>query len=189
MTELDDPILVRRCLEGDRESYGTLVARHQRAVFNVALRMLKDFQDAQDLTQTVFIKAYEKLDTYKAEHKFFSWIYRMTVNEALNNLKRSRRFEGLGESTEHLLAEQRPEQDYEESETSRNLQRALMLLQNEHRAVIVLKHLEELSYEEIGYILGLPVKTVKSRLFTARQVLKTILIKQGYLEHDRQPIH
>jgi len=189
MTAPDDLLLIRQCLEGRREAFGDLIARHQKTVFNVALRMIKDYQDAQDLTQTVFIKAYEKLDTFNERHKFFSWIYRMAVNESLNFVKRRRRFEALDDNAEYSAHKQSAVEEIEESEMSRNIQNALMDLAIDHRAVIVLKHYEELSYHEIGYILDLPEKTVKSRLFTARQMLKDIMIQKGYLKHDRRQIH
>ncbi len=188
MSEPDDPMLVRQCLEGRREAFGDLIARHQKAVFNVALRMTKDYQDAQDLAQTVFVKAYEHLDAFDAKHKFFSWIYRMAVNESLNFIKRHRRFETFDESAEYAVGDHKLAEDYEESEMSRNVQNALMNLSIDHRAVIVLKHFEELSYDEIGYILDIP-ETVKSRLFTARQALKDIMIQKGYVQHDRRQIH
>jgi len=184
MTEPNDHVFVRQCLAGDREAFGVLVGRHHKAVFNVALRMTRNFQEAQDITQAVFIKAYEKLSGYDARHKFFSWIYRMAVNEALNFIKRDRRFEGLDTEREYATLLQTPEGEYEESEMSRNIQNALMLLKVDYRAVIILKHFQELSYHEIGYILDLPEKTVKSRLFTARQILKQVLLKQGYVEND-----
>jgi RNA polymerase sigma-70 factor (ECF subfamily) len=189
MAAQDDPALVRQCLEGQRDAFGVLIARHHKAVFNVALRLVKDYQEAQDLTQTVFIKAYEHLDAFEAKYKFFSWIYRMAVNEALNFIKRQRRFEGLDESADYLAQDSKIEQEYEESEMSRNVQNALMSLGIDHRAVIVLKHFEQLSYAEIGYILDIPEKTVKSRLFTARQVLKEIMIKKGYVKRDQRQIH
>jgi RNA polymerase sigma-70 factor (ECF subfamily) len=188
MRALDDEMLIRQCLEGQRQAFGDLIARHQKAVFNVALRMVKDFQDAQDLTQAVFIKAYEKLDAFDAKHKFFSWIYRIAVNESLNFVKRSRRFEALDESADYAAAEPAAV-EAEENEMSRNVQNALMDLGIDYRAVIVLKHFEDLSYHEIGYILDLPEKTVKSRLFTARQMLKEVMIKKGYFKHDRRQIH
>ncbi len=184
MTEPNDQVFVRECLHGNQEAFGALIGRHQRAVFNVALRMTKDYQEAQDVTQAVFIKAYEKLGEYDAQYKFFSWIYRMAVNEALNFIKRKQRFEGLNPNQDYAALTPNPADDYEESEMSRNIQNALMLLKVDYRAIIVLKHFQELSYHEIGYILGLPEKTVKSRLFTARQLLKQVLLKQGYVEND-----
>ena len=189
MTEQDDPTLVRQCLEGNRNAFGELIGRHQKAVFNVALRMVKDHAAAQDLTQTAFIKAYEHLDTFDAKYKFFSWIYHMVVNEALNFIKRRRRFEKLDESADYPAPDSKIEQADEESAMSRNVQTALMNLEIDHRAVIVLKHFENFSYEEIGYILDLPEKTVKSRLFTARQVLKDVMIKKGYAKHAQRQIY
>jgi RNA polymerase sigma-70 factor (ECF subfamily) len=183
-TENDDALLVRRCLRGEDAAFAVLVQRHQKAVFNLALRMLKDYQEAQEITQEVFIKAYEKLDTFDERFKFFSWIYRMAVNAALNRAKRRRRFDALAEDSDYASASPNPHEDYEESETDENVQRALMLLKPDYRAVLVLKHFEGLSYEEIGEALGIPEKTVKSRLFTARQMLKDVLLKQGYRFHD-----
>jgi len=183
MTELNDQVFVRECLDGNREAFGVLIGRHQQAVFNVALRLTRSFQEAQDITQSVFIKAYEKLSEYDARYKFFSWIYRMAMNEALNFIKRSRRFEGLDVTQDYPALEQTPESDLEESEMSRKIQNALMRLKVDYRAIIILKHFQELSYQEIGYILGLPEKTVKSRLFSARQMLKQVLLKQGYVEN------
>jgi len=187
LTALSDIILIRQCLEGRREAFGELINRYQKTVFNVAWRMVKDYQEAQDLTQTVFIKAYEKLDTFNTQHKFFSWIYRMAINESLNFVKRRRRFEAFDESAEYAAA--KPIEEVEESAMSRNVQSALMHLGIDHRALIVLKHFEDLSYEEIGYILDLPEKTVKSRLFTARQLLKNLMIKKGHVKHEQRQIH
>lgn len=113
----------------------------------------------------------------------------MAVNESLNFIKVSRRFESLDESAEYPANEPTVVEAYEQSEMSRNIQNALMDLAIDHRAVIVLKHFEELSYEEIGYILDIPEKTVKSRLFTARHLLKDIMIKKGYAKHDPRQIH
>src|SRR5262245_51263490 len=184
MTESNDHVLVRQCLEGDREVFGTLMGRYQKAVFNVALRMTRNYQEAQDITQGVFIQAYEKLGEYDARHKFFSWIYRMAVNESLNFIKRNRRFEGLDSGQDYATSEQTPAEDFEENETSRNIQSAMMLLKLDYRAVIILKHFQGLSYQEIGHILDIPEKTVKSRLYSARQILKQVLLKQGYVEND-----
>jgi len=185
MPEPNDEIFIQQCLQGDREAFGMLVSRHQRSVFNVALRMTKSYQEAQDITQAVFIKAYENLASYDTRFKFFSWIYRMAVNEALNNVKRSRRFEGLDPEHDYHTVLPTPEIDFEENEMSRNIQNALMFMKVDYRALIILKHLQGLSYEEIAYVMEIPEKTVKSRLFTARQMLKEVLLKRGYVENDR----
>ncbi len=184
MTENDDALLVRRCLQEDEAAFGVLVQRYQKAVFNVALRMLKDHQEAQEVTQAVFVKAYEKLGTFDERFKFFSWIYRMAVNAALNSAKRSRRFIALSAERDYVAEDFTPHEEYEESETGASVQRALMTMKPDYRVVIILKHFEGLSYQEIGDVLKVPEKTVKSRLFSARQMLKDILLKQGYLSND-----
>lgn len=183
-TEHDDARLVRQCLHGDESAFAVLVQRYQQAVFNVALRMLKDYNEAQEVAQEVFIKVYEKLDAFDERFKFFSWVYRMAVNTALNRAKRSRRFITLESEQDYAATRGNPHEDYEETETGENVQRALMVMKPDYRAVIILKHFEGLSYQEIGETLEIPEKTVKSRLFTARQILKDLLLKQGYSFHD-----
>ena len=182
MTEMTDSELIRLTLKGNRTAFEALIDRHQKTVFNVALRMVKGYADAQDVTQTAFLKAYENLHTLRPGHKFFSWIYRIAVNESLNFLQRSRRWQPWLEE-KHPATQRTPEEDYREAEMTKEIQNALMQLSIEHRAVIVLKHLQDLSYREICYILDLPIKTVKSRLYDARQSLKSIMIRQGYFAH------
>ncbi len=177
MKEADDQEVVRRCLGGDIKAFELLVERYQGVVYNIALRMVKDPEDAEDISQGAFLKAYEKLGTYKESFRFYSWLYRIAVNEALNFLDRQKRFTRLDEGIE----DNREAVDDISDARERNgrIQEAIMELKPEHRAVLVLKHFEELSYDEIGDILGIPMKRVKSRLFTARQVLRGILVKRG----------
>lgn len=182
MTEQDDLKLVRRCLEGETKAFEGLINRYQKPLFNVALRMLGDYEDAEDVTQTVFVKAFEKLDSFKPEHKFFSWIYRMMVNESLNTISRRR----LGrEPDDNLLSTgKNPEEAYYDSRASERIQLAIMDLQIDHRVVIVLRHFGDLPYRDISFILELPEKTVKSRLFTARKLLCVTLAQRGISAHD-----
>lgn len=180
MPELDDLDLVQRCLEGDTKAFEKLIERYQKPIFNVALRMLNDYQDAEDVTQVVFIKAFEKLDTFKSKYKFFSWVYRMAVNESLNFIKRERRYEGLDVTT--LANENNVERAFTDFETKQQVELALMLLQPSQRAIVVLKHFHGLSYQEIAYIMEVPEKTVKSRLYESRQKLRKIFFKQDYVQ-------
>lgn len=180
-TDLTDRELVRQTLRGNRDAFAMLVDRFHRVVFNVALRILKSSDDAQDVSQTTFLKAYEHLESYNSRHAFFSWIYRIAVNESLNFLQRRRRLQGLDDD-EPSVTTKSPEDNYREAEMAQTVQNALMLLSIDHRLVIVLKHLEGLSYRDIGYILDLPTKTVKSRLYEARINLKDILTRQGLTE-------
>ena len=166
-----DRTLVRQFLEGQRGAANALVDRYQRRLFNVALRMLGDVQDAEDVTQTVFLNAFAKLDTYDPKYRFFSWIYRMSVNESLNALKRRKRSVTLED-----LPIPAPEAAADRAaEAHDRVEQALLSLKPNDRAVVVLRHLESLSYEEIAKVLQIPVKTVKSRLFTARDRLRTVL--------------
>ncbi len=171
-----DRALVRQCLNGERDAAGGLVDRYQRPLFNIALRMLGNVQDAEDVTQTVFGNAFIALRSYDPKFRFFSWIYRMTVNEALNQLKRRRRMVTLEEQSDLPVPGITPDRA---AETEDRVRKALMDLKPDDRAVVVLRHFVSFSYEEIADVLEVPVRTVKSRLFTARDRLRLALLAQG----------
>ena len=163
-----DRVLVRRYLEGERDAAGSLVDRYQKRLFNVALRMLDNAQDAEDVTQTVFLNAFDKLQTYDPKYRFFSWIYRMAVNESLNVLKRRKGIVTLEDYPVPGAADH-------DTEVEDGVGRALMQLKPDDRAVVVLRHFVAFSYQEIADVLEIPVKTVKSRLFEARERLRLAL--------------
>lgn len=177
MDRAEEAELIRRSLSGDTRAYGALIGAHERVLFNVALRMVRDREDAKDLTQTVLIKAYERLATFDRSRKFFSWIYRIMVNESLNFLERRRRSEPLDEAM--ASSERGPDREAEEREVGRIVEEAIAELSPDYRQVVVLRHFAQLSYEEIGAALEVPEKTVKSRLFTARRLLGEILERRG----------
>lgn len=182
MEQHDDLVLVRRCLNGDANAFAGLVKQHQRAVFNVAYRIVRDYEDASDVAQSAFVKAYEKLDTFNEQYKFFSWIYRIAVNEALNFVNKRKPEDELDE---RMVSNARgPEQLTEIGERNEQIQAALQDLPPDYRTVIVLRHFRELSYKEMAEVLLIPEKTVKSRLFTARRLLKDILIEHGIVDHE-----
>ena len=123
------------------------------------------------------VKAFEKLENFNPKYKFFSWIYRIVINEALNFLHQGRNFLGLDEN---IISKQKtPDQILEQTELSENIRDALMNIEPNYRVLIELKHFQNCSYSEIGFIMNIPEKTVKSRLYTARQSLGKILIKTG----------
>ena len=167
-----DRALVKRCLENDRDAAGALVDRYQQRLYNVALRMLNNVQDAEDVTQTVFLNAFRKLRTYDPKYRFFSWVYRMTVNESLNVLKRRKPAVTLEDELEILAPGAAPDRA---AEAEDRVGRALMNLKPDDRAVVVLRHFVSFSYQEIADVLEIPVRTVKSRLFTARERLRLAL--------------
>jgi RNA polymerase sigma-70 factor (ECF subfamily) len=184
MTEPSDEDLVRQCRAGEIRSFDLLVERHQRTIFNLALRMVRDSDDAADIAQAVFVKAYENLERFDPKFRFFSWLYRIAVNESLNALEQKKRFETL--EGNDLAAESADEKDDETVEEERRIQDSLMSLSVDQRAVILLKHMQGLSYREIAQILDVPEKTVKSRLFSARRSFRDILRKKGVRSNDRR---
>jgi RNA polymerase sigma-70 factor (ECF subfamily) len=168
-----DRSLVRRYLGGERVAGEELVNRYHRSLFNVALRMLGNVQDAEDVTQTTFGNAFAALDSYDPKYRFFSWIYRMTVNESLNTIKRRRNVVSLDGSFDVPATDGESESA---ADAEYRVGRALLDLKPDDRAVVVLRHFVSFSYEEISDVLGVPVKTVKSRLFTARERLRQSLL-------------
>ena len=166
--DADDAAIVRRVLAGNTAAFETLVDRHQRALYTVACRMLGSRDRASDAVQAGLVKAFEHLASFDPRYRFFSWIYRIVVNECLN-MRRARRSEDA--LSPAMAAAGTPFDEAAAGERAAQVQKALMRLTDDARAVIVLRHYGELSYEEIAETLGVPAKTVKSRLHTARQKL------------------
>lgn len=177
MADEDEESLVSRSLAGDREAFGELITSHQDVLFGVALRMCGDREDAREIVQTVFLKAWRKLHTFDRRHRFFSWIYRIMMNETLNLVTRRKSTEPLPEG---LTAPGRtPEDDCVRGQVSDIVQQALLELPAAQREVLVLRHFHDLSYREMGDLLGLPEKTVKSRLHDSRRRLEGLLRRHG----------
>lgn len=169
--------LVERCRNGDRRAFEELIREYQRPVYNAAYRVLGNPDDAADATQAAFLKAFENLGSYDPKYKFFSWIYRIAVNESINQVKRNRKLEPMAE--EPALGDNSPEARVEGRDLSRCIQDGLMALSDDYRTVVVLRHFSDLSYREISGILEIPEKTVKSRLYSARQSMKEGLLARG----------
>jgi RNA polymerase sigma-70 factor, ECF subfamily len=169
----DDAALVRQALNGESSAFGVLVTRYQKVLYTVAYRMLGNAEDARDTTQDAFIKAYQRLDTFDPAYRFFSWMYRILVNECLNSVRGRRQQEPLSAD---LASGETPFDAAEAEERRRQVELALKRLSPEHRVVIVLRHFVGNSYEEIADVLAIPEKTVKSRLYAARQRLGVELL-------------
>ena len=168
-----DAALVNDCKRGDRRAMAQLVSQYERPVYNAAYRILGNADDAADITQTVFLKVFEHIGDYDPKFRFFSWIYRISINESLNQVKKRRHQEPLAES--QASPWRSPEEHMESEKLSDRVQGALMELNGEYRTVVVLKHMSGCSYQQISDILQIPEKTVKSRLYTARQLMKKSL--------------
>lgn len=154
----------------------TLVEALQKPVYNSVYRMLGNAEEAADVTQTTFLKVFENIQRFNPKYRLFSWTYRIAVNEAIDRLKEREWTRPLKGTP---AANDSPADATAASQLSRELQSTLMKLSDEHRAVIVLRYFGDRNYREIGLILDIPEKTVKSRLFSARQQLKSLLEKHG----------
>lgn len=182
----DDHQLIRECLQGRIEAFGELVRRYQDRLYNTAYRFLSNADDARDVVQETFLHAYQALDTFKGDSLFFTWLYRIAMNSAIN-LKRKHRatlsidwaLEGRDAHEPHDPdPSSRPGYALEMAEEERSLQQALNRLSPEHRAVLIMKDMEGMKYEAMAEILEVPIGTIRSRLHRARLEMREILLKE-----------
>ena len=173
-----DEDLVRRYLEGDVQAFGALVERHERRVYNLALRMTGREEDARDATQDAFLSALRKLKTFRGEAAFTTWMHRVTVNACYDLLRKRQRAPLLHERDEEQ-GPHRPEPaspDHAEAvELSIDVRQALLQVPVDFRVVLILCDVQDLAYEDAAAALGVPVGTVKSRLHRGRVALARAL--------------
>lgn len=174
MSDSDDYTLIKQCLNGDHQAFGVLVKRYEQQMYRTAWGMVKNADTAKDITQAGFIKCWKNLHTYKPEYKFYSWLYRIMVNEALNHIRDRKQHASL---SLHTSDGNNPYLKLLEEEEHKTLAKAIGSLSPDYRIVIQLRHFEELSYKEISEILDIEPKTVKSRLYTARMQLRDLLLQ------------
>ncbi len=184
--EVHESELVKRARRGDLAAYDDLVRRYQERVYATVYHMTSNHEDANDLTQDAFIKAYQALKSFKGGSSFYTWVYRIAVNKTLNFLKQRKNrtqysLNDLDFNTEHnpdlvaLVSEKTPRREAGLSELQEKLNEAMQKLSEQHRLVVTLHDVQGLPHEEIAQIMDCNVGTVRSRLFYARQQL------QGYL--------
>ena len=179
MDRTREQALVRRCRQGDGQAMEILLTHYEKPVYNAAFRMLGNPDDAADVTQTVFLKAFENILRYDPAYRFFSWIYRIAINESLDQLKRRRHDRPL--VAEPAAETASPGESVQNLQLGDEIQAVLLELDPDLRAVIVLRYFTECDYREIGTTLGIPEKTVKSRLFSARRDMRRRLQRHGIL--------
>jgi RNA polymerase sigma factor RpoE len=184
--DAEDLELVSRAQQGDSGAYGDLIRRYQVRIYATVYHMTSNHEDANDLVQETFIKAYHAIKSFKGDSSFYTWIYRIAVNKTINFLKQRKNrvqlsLDDLDFNAEHdpdllsLTSEKTPRRDLNLSELQQKLNEAMQKLSEQHRMVVTLHDIQGLSHEEIGEIMDCNVGTVRSRLFYARQQL------QGYL--------
>jgi RNA polymerase sigma-70 factor (ECF subfamily) len=173
--DTSDQALAQRASRGDTEAFGSLVQRYQSAVYNVCYRLMGERGAAEDLAQEAFVRAYQRLDRYDPARPFGPWVRRVAANLCLNALEMRRPpFVSLDDERDAPMAapaEHDPATAHEQAEEAAAVRAALLGLPPHYRAVIELRHFQELSYAEIAAALRLPVSDVKSHLFRARQLL------------------
>ncbi len=176
----NDELLVKATLAGNRQAFGELVERYQVRLFNTLVRVLGSRDDASEVLQDAFVQAYTKLETFRGSSQFYTWMYRVALNLACSHRRRNKRrrdeqsVDQIRElsGTEPMDHGLQPEQTAVRLEQAELVQAALLEISDEHRQILVLREMEDCSYETIAQILDLPVGTVRSRLFRARLQLK-----------------
>lgn len=189
MTREQETAVIQSVLDGDVNAFETLVKEYEKNVYNLALRMTGNSEDAADMSQEAFIKAYNSLSSFRGDSKFSVWLYRIVSNVCLDYLRSRTRKPTVSLSTENDDGEeveldiadesQSPELLLDRSLTRDAVRRGLAALPPDHREILLLREIQGLSYEEIAAALGLEAGTVKSRIFRARKKLCSFLIKDG----------
>ena len=177
----NEPALLQRAQKGDQDAFAALVDEHQHYIYNLALRVLKDEAEALDLTQETFVRAWTALPNFRGQSQFRTWLYRIVTNLCYNRLPNLRRsLTDLGDDVIAELPETDPAFDnpargLESRELRSHLHNAIENLDENYRLLISLRYQNELSYEEIATMLNLPLGTVKTGLFRAKEQLRHAL--------------
>ncbi len=186
--KLTDGELIIGAIGGLTDGFEELVRRYQRPITSYVFRMLGDYEAALDVTQEVFIKVYNSLSKYSAEYKFSTWLYRIAHNAAIDHMRRNSITPQSIETenadgTFQIQIESRgssPEQDHERREWRTEIDAVVRCLPTPYRDLILLRHSRDLSYDEIAEVTGLPLGTVKNRLFRARELMREMFIERGF---------
>src|SRR5688572_26933161 len=185
---LTDVELIAKAIRGREDGFEELVRRYQRPITAYVYRMLNDYESSLDVTQEVFIKVYNSLEKYSSDYKFSTWLYRIAHNAAIDYMRRnSANLQSLETENEEgayqlqlespLLT---PEQERERSEWRSEIEAVVKCLPAVYRELILLRHAQDLSYDEIAEVTNLPLGTVKNRLFRAREMMRQIMIERGF---------
>lgn len=176
--EQDDAELVSASKAGDQDAFAQLVLRHQRRVFNLVFRMLQQYEEANEVTQETFFAAWQGLPAFRGDARFSTWLYRIAYNCCLKQLEQRKRDSALQTAiqAEQVLQEEscdeRAAEELASYERQALVREHLSLLPTKYRVVLILRHLQEMTYEEMAEILTIPIGTIKTHLFRARNLLK-----------------
>lgn len=168
----DDWELIKQLRQGNKQAYNQIVDRYKGKIYAFLYRMIGNTQDAQDLAQEVFIKAYCKIGDYRPDYSFSAWLFRIATNHCLDEIRKRKRVPAITSDETELIHADTPEQLLLIKERNSMLHDQLLSLEEEYRIVLILRHVEHLSYKEIGEMLSLPVTTVQMRLHRAHKKLR-----------------
>jgi RNA polymerase sigma-70 factor (ECF subfamily) len=185
---LTDGELIQTAIRGREDGFEELVRRYQRPITGYVYRMLNNYDASLDVTQEVFIKVYNSLERYSSEYKFSTWLYRIAHNAAIDHMRRNsvsqQSIEAENADGSYQLqiesSQPNPEQQRERSEWRREIETVVKCLPQVYRELILLRHSQDLSYDEIAEITNLPLGTVKNRLFRAREMMREIFVERGF---------
>ena len=185
---LTDGELIEKAIGGREDGFEELVRRYQRPITAYVYRMLNNYDASLDVTQEVFIKVYNSLERYSSDYKFSTWLYRIAHNAAIDFMRKNSVSQQSIEAensdgTYQLQIESpnpSPEQEREQSEWRREIESVVKCLPTVYRELILLRHAQDLSYDEIAEITNLPLGTVKNRLFRAREMMREIFNDRGF---------
>ena len=174
---VSDQQVIDQTLGGETEAFGHLVRKYQQRLYNSLVHMLRDEAEAEDATQEAFVLALTKLDSFKGQSAFFTWLYRIGFNAAISRMRKKRPSLSIQQDLSETAGmipgvDSRPDQKICREEDVELVNKALGLLPEQHRAILVLREIDGCSYEEISEVLKLPIGTVRSRLHRARSQLK-----------------
>ena len=178
VSEPEDFLLVDAALRGDPQAFATLVERYDRAVYHLAYRTMRDSEEARDVAQEAFFKAYRSLRTFKPGAKFSTWIFSICYHACCDRLNRRKRFTNE-EFPERADSAPGPAERAIANDEARRLRAAIAALPEKYRTVITLYHLQGKQYEEIAQVLNLPMGTVKTHLFRAKEQLRSLLAEKA----------
>ena len=172
---MDDIHLIERIISGDTHSFSEIVDKYKDRVFGMACRFTGEYSQAQDVAQEIFIRVFENLDKYNGKSKLSTWIYRISYNICIDWSRKNKRLKAIGQKGINTLRIDRSmdvEGSFLEKEERTALKEALYSLKEKYRSVLILHYFQDMSYEEMGEVMNLTVKTVETRLYRARKMLR-----------------
>lgn len=181
----DEQRWIQQVLAGDKQAYANIIDKYKNQLYATILRMTRNPQDAQDLVQDAFIKVYRNLDKYDANGSFSGWLYRVAINHCMDEFRKNRYSTVQVEIDEtKVVNHEHPEVVFLKKEKRRQLERLIATLPEDERLIILLRYVNEISYEEIGEVMDVPLSTVRNKLHRAKKKMRETVKREGGYFHE-----